>query len=99
MQHGALQECPICLHPNTLVDISCGHRFCKKCITQWVAVIVEETLLSAPKANIRCPLCEASFDQPEKWMSLTTKNRFTLIGTEKIVQKVYLTKGDRMVNE
>ena len=49
-------ECPICLElfdNDKLIETSCGHTFCKECITKW----------TNEKSKQTCPLCRETLNQ------------------------------------
>ncbi|XP_010551195.1 PREDICTED: uncharacterized protein LOC104821879, partial [Tarenaya hassleriana] len=55
---GDTNPCPICLGPfvnASYLDI-CFHKFCYRCITQWVKVVKGK--LSQPPSSVKCPLCK-----------------------------------------
>lgn len=37
----AIPKCSVCMETNAYVAINCIHKFCMKCITKWVKVIIK----------------------------------------------------------
>jgi len=55
--------CSVCMDPMTVRnhrELSCGHKFHKKCIQKW-----------KNRGNRSCPLCRAEFDAPQFRVTIT----------------------------
>ena len=53
-----MEECPICFKQDLQYNLTCGHRFCMKCIFDWVTTY---------KSN--CPMCRSNVTEVIRYNS------------------------------
>lgn len=67
LHNNEIETCSICLNParktRGVKDLQCGHRFHKKCISDW-----------SNKGGHTCPLCRKPFDDSKFKVSITIEN-------------------------
>ena len=77
-QQQKTKTCPICLDDiNTLIITSCGHHYCKSCITEWCG----------KNAIAKCPICRAVISTKNKTDKLNDNKMIKYI-TKKLQLKL-----------
>ena len=82
-------ECPICFDTVPLVEISCGHKFCKPCMTKWTHTKIEENnqlalaVVNRTDSSIPCPTCRYLLTRHMCWQFVEESHAARLQELEK----------------
>lgn len=84
-----IESCPICLDDmNELAIISCGHKFCWKCIDDYSKV----------NHIKKCPICKAVFTSKDVYLIKKTNVSNSNNGNEELIEIINNTKSTKIGN-